>query len=139
MGRHFPQINLIDSDSNQIILDTSILKAKFILVDFWFSHCTPCLRQFPELKNIVSEYKPTEFEIIGVSTDDKEDEDNWKLVMRKQKLNWKNYLDVNGIEAANRLNIFRYPTNFLLNNKGEIVQKAIPPFELQKFLTQNLR
>ena len=36
-------------DTSNMVKTLSSVKSEYILIDFWFSHCTPCLESFPAL------------------------------------------------------------------------------------------
>ena len=58
-------------------------------------------------------------EIIGISTDKKKYELNWKEAIAKYNLSWLQYWDIDGKNASN-YSINAFPANFLLNTQGEI-------------------
>lgn len=138
LSSSFPTLQLKTENQNSIKLDLENYKANYILIDFWFSSCTPCLRQFPKYKTLYDEYKISGFEIIGISIDKKDDLKNWKKIIKEQRLNWINYWDEDGL-LSEKLGINSFPTNFLLNAKGEIIKKNISPEELQNFMGLNLK
>jgi len=133
VGKIFPNFPLNSVDSLYQILN----KNKFTLVDFWFSGCKPCLEQFPDLTKIYSTFKENQFEITGISVDVKKDIGNWQKIIKKFDLAWLQYLDTDGKET-DKLLIRKFPTNFLLNRKGEIIRKDISLDDLETFLQNNL-
>lgn len=44
-----------------------------MLVDFWASWCGPCMREMPNVVKLYKECKGKNFEIVGVSLDQKRD------------------------------------------------------------------
>ena len=138
VGKKFPTINLVQHKETTIkFLDTLNLKT-FTLIDFWYSHCSPCIKQFPKFKNIYANFNEKGFEIIGISIDKKEDIQDWENIISKQELMWNQFLDINGVEST-RLSINVFPTNFLIDEKGVVIKKDISPEELSLFLKQNLK
>ncbi|WP_228377054.1 TlpA family protein disulfide reductase [Chryseobacterium sp. FH2] len=111
---------------------------KFTLIDFWFSHCKACLEEMPKYKSIYKKYKNNDFEIIGISTDRTNYIDDWKKVINEKDLPWLNLLDENSVEAQ-KYNINKFPTTFLLDKEGRIIKKDISPEELEKFLDENMK
>lgn len=110
---------------------------RFTLIDFWFSHCKPCLEQIPKYKHIYEKYRSKGFGIIAISTDKTTDTDDWKKVIHDNNLTWPQFLDENGTESKKH-NITAFPTTFLLDSHGIILRKNISPEELEKFCEQNL-
>lgn len=105
-------------------------KKKFTLIDFWFSHCGPCIAQFPELKRINSSYQ-NQFDIFSISID--ADSALWKNTIKAQQLNWPQFLDTGGLNAK-RLIINKFPTNYLVDENGIIIEKDISLIKLKKLL-----
>lgn len=132
-GNQMPNIFFKGNDS----LLSVVSKNKYTLIDFWFSGCQPCLKQFDTLQKIYDNNKQKGFEIIGISTDSKKNESHWKEVILKFNLTWIQYLDTGGVEAK-KLYILSFPTNFLLDRNGKILKKDISPEDLGLFLRKNL-
>ena len=127
----FPEFEIQDKKIS------SAFGKKYTFIDFWFSHCGPCLNDFPKYKEVYTKYKNLGLEIIGISTDRTKDIDDWKKVIKEKDLNWLQLLDENGIES-HQFNINAFPTTFLLNSEGIIIKKDISPEELEIFLEKNL-
>lgn len=48
----FPKLKLKNLSLQDITLDSKDFGKKITLIDFWFSHCAPCLREFPLYKKL---------------------------------------------------------------------------------------
>jgi peroxiredoxin len=134
-GKPFPLVRSFTT-KNEPLQQALYLKNKFTLVDFWYSNCAPCLAQFDELKDIYKDYHSSGLEIVGISTDRIKAEQNWKNLIKRRQLPWLQYWDKDGIESR-KLAITAFPTNFLLDSNGTIVQKNLSPSELRDFLQKN--
>lgn len=136
-GNHFPEMKLKNKNLEEIIFNISgMYDTEYTLIDFWFSHCGPCIKQFPKLKKIYSEYNQGKLEIISISTDKTKNVDNWHKIIQQNEIKWHNLLDENGVESS-ILSINKFPTNFLLNNQGEILRRDISLTELETILKNN--
>jgi len=133
INKYFPPINLQNYNLSYSTFDVKSTPRVITFVDFWFSNCSPCLREFPKYKKLYENYKDYGFSIVGISTDDSYNIESWKQVIDTLKLPWSQYLDKNGIFSSSVL-INSFPTNFLLNEKGEIIAKNILPKQLENFL-----
>jgi thiol-disulfide isomerase/thioredoxin len=133
---YFPQINVLDEKGSPVAFRVK-KNSKYTLVDFWFSHCNPCISQFAALKQLNHDYKDRGFSILAVATDGKEYIGHWKAVIRQYQLPWSQYLDISGKEAE-KLFIGYYPSNFLLDSRGIIIAKNIEPDQLAVFLKTSL-
>lgn len=137
VGEVFPKLLLAAPGEQQA--DIALVKGnRFTLVDFWYSKCGPCISQFDDLKKLYASFGHQGFEIIGISTDKEIDMSDWTAAIKKYELGWKQYIDKNGMEA-DRLAIYAYPTNFLLDGNGRILQRNITLDALTRFLQEHLR
>jgi thiol-disulfide isomerase/thioredoxin len=137
IGNNFPRFLFLNTKDKKELFSIDPYK-KYTLIDFWFSHCFPCLSEFAELKNLFEKYNNKGFDIRGISVDTKENKIAWKNVIKQYNLPWKQYLDLDHYEAE-KLSIDAFPTNFLLNEKGKIIAKNIQPDELKKVLEEKLK
>lgn len=131
----FPELLLQNIDLKPEVLE--IPNDKYTLIDMWFSGCTPCLKQIPALKEIYNKYGSSGFNIIGISVDQTRFLNLWKEKIIEKEIPWKQYLDENAV-IASKEKIISFPTNFLLNEKGEVIRKNIEPEELDMFLKKKL-
>jgi len=135
VGQLFPIFNC--QNRNEEDLSSHIfLENKFTLVDFWFSSCVPCRAQFSSLRDLYKEYSGSGFEIVGISVDRTKDKKEWEDVIVKEKLIWKQYWDKDGTESQ-RFSIKAFPTNFLIDNTGKIIEKNISMEALGEFLSSH--
>ncbi len=135
-GKKFPVIQVKDSLENELDF-TTFSDKKFILLDFWYSNCGPCIAQFSHLSKLYKTYKDKAFEIIGISTDKSELKNKWLKAIEKYQIQWPQFWDMDGIESS-KLFINVFPTTILLDSNGTIIAKHIRPAELEQFLMENL-
>jgi thiol-disulfide isomerase/thioredoxin len=133
IGYQFPTLKLFDEQHKKTIFPILKNRYKYTFVDFWFSHCAPCLSEFPRIKQIYNTHKSDDFQIAAISTDFSNDIPEWKKVIKERQLNWTQLLDENGA-MAKKYSIESFPTNFLLDEKGVIIKKNITPDQLEEFL-----
>jgi len=133
LGNILP-LKYIVTNKNALLFN-SIKHNKYTLIDFWYSHCGPCLEQFPEFKTIYLLYKKSGFEIASISVDQKKDEQNFKDIIKKYGLHWQQFWDINGNKSRG-VSINSFPTNFLLDSNGIIIKKNISPSQLELFLKE---
>jgi peroxiredoxin len=137
IGQVFPGLNLLDIHRKPISIPSQ-QKSKYLLIDFWFAHCSACIEEFPKLKELYDAYKDKGFSIAGISIDKQADIEVWKRTIKSRELNWSQYLDIAGKLTVKQLSINYFPSNFLLDGHGVIIQKNISPAELSKFLAEKL-
>jgi len=96
-------------------------KGKYILLDFWATHCAPCIQAIPELKQLNTKYK-NDLIIIGLNIDTTRD--LWIEGMKRDNVPWLNLTDGKGSISGIgfEYGIYGYPTYFLINPEGKIVE-----------------
>lgn len=84
-------------DVNGKVWGLQALDAKYILLDFWGSWCSPCRASHPHLKEVYSKYKSKGLEMIGISSEHNKDMNvnrfNWKRAITQDGISWIQVLD----------------------------------------------
>lgn len=58
------------SNTNEVKTLFDAAKGKVVLVNFWATWCKPCVKEFPDLIKLYSNYKDKGFELVFISLDD---------------------------------------------------------------------
>lgn len=128
-GTEIPDFSF--TDLNGKTYDKASSLGKIIVLKCWFIHCVACVKEFPELNNLVNQNESNpNIQFISLALDNKED---LKKFLKKKTFKYsvipemKNYLD-------NKLNITEYPTHLLVNKSGIIIKVVNRIEELIPFL-----
>lgn len=93
-------------------------KGRVLLIDFWATWCSPCVKEVPNLKKYYAEFKEIGFEIISISMD----YDKKKLVefIKEKKLNWPIVFGGKGWKDETRelYGVTNIPSTWLVDKKG---------------------
>lgn len=119
IGSEIKNYILNDQNGNQISLDQ--YKGKYVWIDFWTSWCGPCKQSFPRMKEIYAKYKNKNFEIIGISADEKIDP--WLKILPTLNNPWIQVWDNKNVKEG--FGVTSFPTSFLINPDGVILIKEI--------------
>lgn len=78
---------LIDLDGKP--LDWASYKGKVVLIDFWATWCSPCLKELPNIRSVKDEFASKGFEVLSINMD--EDLPEARKFLTSNPLPWKTY------------------------------------------------
>jgi thiol-disulfide isomerase/thioredoxin len=99
-------------------VDTTNLKGKVVLVDFWATWCGPCVALVPELKGLYDKYHERGLEIVGMDMDvNKESVENF---VQDRGIPWPQFFDTSGPinHYAQEFAVEAIPQVWLIDKKG---------------------
>lgn len=109
------------------ISQEKIKNAKYILVDFWYSSCPPCIAEVPKLNELYSVLKDRgDIIFISINTDFPQTQKDSSYVFETaKKLNIKFPVvsDNKQINFTKQFNVSAYPSKFIINNQGQLIAK----------------
>ena len=134
IGQPLPVLHVTDLKGNAQDLNFSHPSNTYTLLDFWFSHCGPCLGEFNEYRKIYAALRPR-LQIVGISTDNENQISSWKKVIKDSSLLWPQFRDEGGLQSKT-VSVTIFPSNFLLDQHGKIVGKNMSPEEVEAFVAK---
>ncbi|EIA09260.1 TlpA family protein disulfide reductase [Flavobacterium frigoris] len=116
-GEPFPVFSFKDLDGNLITNEN--LKGKIVVIKCWYIHCAACLKEFPDVNQLVSKYKDRN-DLVFLSLAEDTPEQLKPFLARKPLSyavvpNMKTYMNLT-------LQLNAFPTHFILNKEGFIVK-----------------
>ena len=131
-GKTMVDFQLPDSSGKMISLYS--IKSRYILIDFWFSTCKPCIDGFPELIDLHNKTSREDLTIIGISVDGPSMLPSWKAAIRKYQLPWINLSDPEYSIPYYRYGIEQYPTQVLVDGERKVIMINPIKQEIEKCL-----
>ena len=94
------------------------LAGKVVLIDFWSTDCVPCVRELPNLKQLLAKYNAHGLELVGIPLDS--DRDTLQRCIAKQQIDWPQYFDPAGRtnRLAQEFGIVGTPVVWLVDRHG---------------------
>lgn len=137
VGSDMPDFKLSDKDGKDFVFST--LRGKYVLVDFWASWCGPCMREMPNVVKLYKECKGKNFEIVGISLDQKRDA--WLNAVEKNKMKWIQVSDLKswGTLPVKLCNISAVPYTVLVDPEGKVIALDLRGEELIKKVKEVLK
>lgn len=125
VGSACPELNMMAPDGKQVSLSQFIGKGNYVLLDFWASWCSPCMKELPNVLECYNRYHPKGFDIVGISLD--EDATAWKGAIEKHQIPWHHMSDLAGwkSQAVSTFSFSGIPHTVLIDPKGLIVAKDL--------------
>lgn len=133
IGKPFTDIAALTPDGKKLSLSMLVGKTDYLLIDFWASWCGPCIRSFPELKELYGK-NVSRLEILGVSLD--REKDSWIKAIAQYELGWKHISDLKywDCEGAKLYGVTSIPATVLINKEGTIVGRNLKVKEIEKII-----
>lgn len=103
------------------MVNSSELKGKVLLVNFWATWCDPCRKEIPSLINLQDKYKDQGFSVIGISMD----EGGRKVVskfIKKLEVNYPVFIG-NAKMGRSFGGVMGIPVSFLVDREGNLVER----------------
>ncbi len=93
---------------------------KVIIVDFWYSHCPPCVRSMPALSKLYTEYKDKGLMVFGLNSVDNHSRSLGflKTFLGNRQISYPIVLIKSTVDVRYKIN--DYPTMYIINKEGKI-------------------
>lgn len=103
-------------------LSLSDLSGKYVMIDFWGTWCGPCLDALPVIKEAYERYAGENFEIIGIANEPSLE--RFEQFIEREHIPWPQIPEVyeENDEIQELYFVNSYPTYYLVNPEGEIVE-----------------
>ena len=111
------ELLLTSSNTKTTIND---LKGNVVIVSFFQTWCGPCIQEMYVFDEMVASIHSSNLKILCIS-----DEDDELINMLKSRFTSGNILFAHSIKSLSSLGIHVYPTTYLLNKKGEVIQSKL--------------
>jgi len=133
-GQQFPKFDFTDLNGKQYTNENT--KGKFVVLKCWFIRCHACVAEFPELNEMVNQYKNRD-DIVFVSLAFDNEADLKTFLLTKPF----NYATVSVTKSYFRdtLNVNSFPTHYLIDKEGKIVKIVSTAKKLKVILTNSIK
>jgi thiol-disulfide isomerase/thioredoxin len=118
-----PEIDGPDLDG--LPMKLSDYRGKVVLLNFWATWCSPCMRLVPHEKMLTNRLEGKPFAIVGVNSDTEQQEA--QSAVKEHAITWRSFRDEISHERAISVDwkVIGYPTFYLIDQKGIIRKRWI--------------
>ena len=120
VGASAPAFALSDLNGRPVLL--SDLRGRPVIVNFWASWCGPCVREFPLLRQAISDHSGDRLTVVGIVFHDRSE--NARDFMSQMGARWPAAMDPSD-DAAQRYGIIGPPESFFVDGNGIVVGHQI--------------
>jgi thiol-disulfide isomerase/thioredoxin len=114
-GCKAPDLNCTSIDN--VSINSKDLRGKVTVLNFWFTHCKPCVAEFASLNKLVDTYRANDVQFISLAIDKKAVIDTF---LASHPLQYAVVPGATSIMAD--FKISSYPTNIILDKDWRVVQ-----------------
>lgn len=100
------------------------LRGKVVMVNFWATSCTTCIKEMPEMVQTYNKYKDKGLDFVAVAMS--YDPPNYVLnYAQSRNLPFKVALDVQGDVAKSFDDVKLTPTTYVIDKQGNIIKRYV--------------
>jgi peroxiredoxin len=113
----------ITTDSGRT-LSRSDFGGKLLVLNFWATWCPPCIEEMPSLDLFQKTFAGSGVVVLGISVD--QNAQTYRNFVQRAGVSFLTARDPEARISA-EYGTFKYPETYLINSRGEVVEKFIGP------------
>jgi thiol-disulfide isomerase/thioredoxin len=121
IGKPAPELRSVDLDAKPVRL--ADLKGRVVVLDVWATWCGPCRAMIPHQRELVKRFNDKPFTLVSISVDEKREA--VAAFLKKEPMPWAHWHNGSQGRIIADLNVWSYPTIYVLDAKGVIRYKDV--------------
>jgi cytochrome c biogenesis protein CcmG/thiol:disulfide interchange protein DsbE len=117
-----PRVGLVAPDFRVEHVQLSQLRGQVVVLNFWATWCSPCIRELPSLLELQRRMKSKGVTVLAVSVD--VDEKAYQQFVKDHNLNLLTVRDPSGKTNA-LYGTFKFPETYVIDRKGVLQRKFV--------------
>jgi len=105
-------------------------EGKYVYLDFWGHFCKPCIQELPRVTELYNKVDTTKIEFIGIACDTPPNV--LEELINDLSVTWPQIVSDHSNNIKEKYGINSFPTTFLLNPEGIIIEKGLRGKALEK-------
>lgn len=119
-GAEAPDFTLKDLQGKDFTL--SSLRGKYVVLDFWGSWCSWCIKGIPDMKKSYEKHK-AKVEFVGIDCNDTEEK--WRKAVEEHQMPWLHVRNAGDPDVSTLYGIQGYPTKIVIDPEGKIAKVVV--------------
>ncbi|RJF99894.1 peroxiredoxin family protein [Noviherbaspirillum saxi] len=117
-----PDVTFAEINGNQVTMQS--LRGKVVMVNFWATSCTTCIKEMPEMVQTYNKYKDQGLDFVAVAMS--YDPPNYVLnYAQTRNLPFRVALDTKGEVAKSFEDVKLTPTTYVIDKDGIIIKRYV--------------
>jgi thiol-disulfide isomerase/thioredoxin len=121
IGKTAPDLKSVDLDGRPVQL--ADLKGRVVVLDVWATWCGPCRAMIPHQRELVKRLAGRPFTLVSISVDEKRE--TLAEFLKKEPMPWTHWFNGPEGNIITDLNVWSYPTIYVLDANGVIRGKDV--------------
>ena len=121
VGDVAPEFAVKDESGKELKL--SDYRGNVVFLNFWYTTCTPCIKEMPDMELVNRAFKDRKFKMVPISVDT-DFEDVKKFYQDYKLTTMPMYLDP-GKQVASRYNVYKFPETYIIDGNGIVLKHYI--------------
>jgi thiol-disulfide isomerase/thioredoxin len=122
-GDTAPDFQLSDL-GNKVVSLHELLEDGPVLLDFWATWCSPCLKSMPLLEQLHLQYGEQGLSVVGINVDGPRSRSKIKPFIRSRRITFPHLIDRNG-DVMRLFGVQAIPTSILIAKDGTIIRRRL--------------
>lgn len=115
-----PSINDSASQPSASLKTVADFPAKLVMVNFWASWCTPCVKEMPALQRLYQVLKPEGFLLLSINVDNPGQLQRVRQFLKDSGYDFPVLSDAD-LQLADKLGVTGFPETFFLSGEGKFL------------------
>lgn len=124
-GKPLPNFDFTDIKGNRY--DSINTRGKTVVLKFWFTGCSPCIAEMPDLNNLMAQYQKDSVVFLSLAFDSKK---SLEKFLASRKFDYP-VVPQQRSYIVDSLHITSFPTHIVINKQG-IITKAVSSYKYLK-------
>lgn len=123
IGKTVPDISTTNTFGGNKF-ELSLLRGKYVIIDFWGTWCGPCIAGMPKMKEYLEKYSD-KMEILGIASESDKGIKWKKFLVDNPQFQWHHILSSRDEDFILQFTVAGFPTKIIIDPQGKILARYV--------------